>query len=389
MATLALQPCGAQPEAPQLERMSQAIEDLGCRLDRIEGLLFLSDFDHFQKLDTLIKTCKEAVHGQLTDGSFPFVSDGSDGKMYGELAESRTTEHALAGPVFAEAKAEVFEPGSANSDPTGQQMCSDVHRNLASAMLAKQQQLQQQVPQSPASSKKQRKQRKQHRQDAAGCSSAMMQHADCVDQQLSQATLQKLKCDNEQGLMEAKCRDAAALQEYTRNEESAQKLRFKPQLKTIPGNIAVGASQDSGASECGQQHEEHSQNLLSGRADDGKKTRFKPQLMTIPGNRAVGSLDNPSERDDSCGKSCSILQAQLALSQAAVHESSLVSRKSPALHCQRSMFNMSDFTDAGDGDTGVILECFGGKGGGLSWRGKGAGLPLALSHAAEPGSETI
>lgn len=380
MATLALQPCEAQLEVPQLERMSQAIEDLGCRLERIEGLLFLSDFEHFQKLDVLIKTCKEAVHGQLTDGS--------EGKMYIELAEPKTDEHALAGPVSAEAEAEVSEPGSANSEPTMQQMCSDVHRNLASAMLAKQQQ-QQQVPQSPASSKKQKKQRKQQLQEAAGCSSAVIQHGDCVDQQLSQATLQKLKRDNEQDLIEAKCREANALQECMRIAESAQKLRFKPQLKTIPGNRAVGFSPDSEASECGQQHEEQPKNLLSGRADDGKKSRFKPQLMTIPGNRAVSSLDNPSERDDSCGKSCSILQAQLAWSQAAVRDTSLESRKSPALHCQRSMFNMSDFTDSGDGDTGVILEFFGGKGGGLSWKGKGAGLPLALSHAAVPGSETI
>eukprot|EP00930_Biecheleria_cincta_P095718 TRINITY_DN87654_c0_g1_i1.p1 TRINITY_DN87654_c0_g1~~TRINITY_DN87654_c0_g1_i1.p1 ORF type:complete len:384 (+),score=96.60 TRINITY_DN87654_c0_g1_i1:88-1239(+) len=383
MPTLALQPCGAQLEAPQLERMSQAIEDLGCRLDRIEGLLFLSDFEHFQKLDALIKNCKETVCGQLTDGS--------ESNLHIEVAETRSAEHALAGPVSAEAKAEFSEVGSASSEPIVQQMCSDVHRNLASAMLAKQRQEQQQVPQNPASSKKQKKQRKQQLQEEAGSSSAVMQHADCVEPQRSEAISQKLQRSNEQKLVEARCREANALQECMRIAEIAKKSRFKPQLKTIPGNRPVGFSSDSGASESGQQQEEQPKNPLSGRTDDGKKIRFRPQLMTIPGNRAVGSLDNPSERDDSCGlgKSCSVLQAQLAWSQTAVQESSLESQKPPALNCQRSMFNMSDFSDPGDADTGLILECFGGKGGGLSWKGKGAGLPLALSHAAEPGSETI
>merc|ERR1712086_1233771 len=109
------------------------------------------------------------------------------------------------------------------------------------------------------------------------------------------AALQKLKRSSEQEVMKAKCRDTTVLHECMRIAESAQKPCFKSQLKTIPGNRAVGLSSDSGASECGQQHEEQPKNLLSGRADDAKKSRFRPQLMTIPGNRAVGSLDNPSE----------------------------------------------------------------------------------------------
>lgn len=379
MATLALQPCGPQLEAAQFERMSQAIEDLGCRLDRIEGLLFLSDFEHFQKLDALIRNCKEAVHGSL--------ADASEANTHIELAETKDTEDVLPRPAIEEAK--VFEASSASSEPPAQQMCSDVHRNLASAMLAKQQL--QQLPRSSVSSKKQKKQqRKQQLQEEADSSNATPQRGDCVSHQLIEATVRNVQRDNDQKAMEAKCREATALQECMRSGEAAKKSRRKPQLMTIPGNRPVGFSADSGTGEA-QQQEEHqdSKNLLLGRADDAKKFRFKPQLMTIPGNRAVGSMENSGEKDDPSGKSSGILQAQLAWSHAALQDSSLESQKPTALHCQRSMLNFSDFTESGDGDAGVILECFGGKGAGLSWKGKGAGLPLALSRAAEPGSETI
>lgn len=363
MATLALQPCGPELEAPQFERMSQAIEDLGCRLDRIEGLLFLSDFEHFQKLDALIRNCKDLCRGP---------------------------EDVLPRSAIAEAEVEVSGASSASSEPPAQQMCSDVHRNLASAMLAKQQQLQQ-ASRNSASSKKQKKQRKQQLQEEADSSNAAARHGDRVGHQLIETTLRNVQRDTDQKAMEAKCRDATALQDCMRIGEAAKKSRYKPQLMTIPGNRPVGFSADSGTGEAGQQQEEQqgSKGLLNGRADDAKKFRFRPQLMTIPGNRAVGSLETPGEKDDPGGKSCGILQAQLAWSQAAVQESSRESQKPAALHCQRSMLNLSDFSESGDGDAGVILECFGGKGAGLSWKGKGAGLPLALSHAAEPGSETI
>jgi len=243
------------------------------------------------------------VHGSL--------ADASEANTHIELAETKDTEDVLPRPAIEEAK--VFEASSASSEPPAQQMCS-VHRNLASAMLAKQQL--QQLPRSSVSSKKQKKQqRKQQLQEEADSSNATPQRGDCVSHQLIEATVRNVQRDNDQKAMEAKCREATALQECMRSGEAAKKSRRKPQLMTIPGNRPVGFSADSGTGEA-QQQEEHqdSKNLLLGREDDAKKFRFKPQLMTIPGNRAVGSMENSGEKDDPSGKSSGILQAQLAWS---------------------------------------------------------------------------